>query len=61
MKKKQELTEAIPPEDYSGSIGDWMRELIERGLWNGKKPWWYGDVRIPKDIWWEILEKCEEK
>ena len=48
---------AIPPEDYKGSQGDWHIALIERDLWNGEG--WHGDVEIPSDVWWEILEQCE--
>jgi hypothetical protein len=50
---------AIPPEDYKGSISGWMTSLIERGLWNGEKPTWYGDVHILQSEWWEILEENE--
>lgn len=57
MAKKPKLTPAIPPEDYKGSIAEWMTELQSRGLWNGEG--WYGDIIIPSDTWWEILEKCE--
>jgi hypothetical protein len=59
-KNKTKLTPAIPPEDYKGSIGEWMAELHRRGLWNGVKPRWHGDVMIPTNIWWEILEKLEK-
>lgn len=48
---------AIPPEDYKGSQADWMIKLQERGLWDGEG--WHGDVEIPSDDWWEILEECE--
>lgn len=47
-----------PPEDYTGSVSDWMVELRKRGLWNGKG--WYGDIMIDEEEWLEILEKCEE-
>lgn len=49
---------AIPPEDYSGSVGKWAIELQERGLWDGEG--WYGDVMITSDEWWSILNKLEE-
>ena len=42
-----------PPEDYRGSVSDWMVALQERGLWDGTG--WYGDVLIDEDQWWEIL------
>lgn len=54
---EQDKMPAFPPEDYKGSIADWMVCLTTRGLWNGKG--WYGDVIIPTDTWWEILEECE--
>ncbi len=53
-----EYIPAIPPDDYTGSIGDWLIALIERDLWDGNG--WHGNVEIPVDIWWEILEECEE-
>lgn len=49
---------AIPPEDYKGSIADWMIALQSRGLWNGQG--WHGDVEISAEDWREILEECEE-
>jgi len=58
-KNKNSLTPAIPPSDYKGSVGKWMIELQERGLWDGENPEWHGDVMIPEEIWWEILEKLE--
>jgi hypothetical protein len=54
---KIRMIPAIPPEDYKGSQGDWHIALIERDLWDGKG--WHGDVEIPSNIWWEILEQCE--
>lgn len=59
-KKPKEYSDkipAIPPEDYKGSQADWMVKLQERGLWDGEG--WHGDVMIPVDDWWEILEECE--
>ena len=52
-----ELIPAIPPDDYKGSISDWMTALISRGLWDGED--WYGDVMLSNLQWWEILEECE--
>lgn len=60
MAKRKMYIEAIPPEDYTGSILEWMTQLQERGLWDGQNPDWYGDIMIPNDIWWEILEECEK-
>ena len=63
MKKsdaiKKGLIPAIPPEDYKGSIAEWMVSLQEKGLWNGRNPDWYGDVYIPEKTYLEILEECE--
>lgn len=58
-KFKERTIPAIPPEDYSGSQSDWMIKLQERGLWDGEG--WHGDVEIPADQWWEILEECEDE
>ena len=58
MNKPSETIPAIPPEDYAGSVADWMVKLQERGLWDGTG--WYGDVELPAATWWEILEECEE-
>lgn len=51
---------AIPPEDYKGTIADWMISLEEEGLWDGTNPEWYGDVLIDASDWWKILEECEK-
>lgn len=61
MKKKSkvEMLPAIPPDDYKGTQADWMIKLQERGWWNGKD--WHGDIEIPADEWWEILDECESK
>lgn len=67
MKKEQniipenELIPAIPPDDYEGTIADWMVALISRGIWDDSDGSWYGDVMISQDTWWEILEECENK
>lgn len=50
---------AIPPADYKGSQADWMIALEMRGYWNSAQDLWYGDVAIPAEVWWEILEECE--
>lgn len=57
MTEEGDLVMAIPPEDYTGSVGKWMQELQIRGYWDGDG--WHGDVMIPRDVWWEILEKLE--
>lgn len=58
-KERWETLPAIPPEDYKGTIADWIMALVERGLFNDGDGSWYGDVEIPADTWWEILEQCE--
>lgn len=57
MGKKKDKLPAIPPEDYQGTISDWMVTLQNYGLWNGQG--WYGDVMIEANVWWEIVEECE--
>ncbi len=57
---KKKMMPAIPPSDYKGSVGKWMIKLQELGLWDGEKPEWHGDVMIPEDTWWDILEELEE-
>ena len=53
FKRKKVL--AIPPQDYDGTIADWIIELIHNG-YDGED---YHSIRIPSDIYDEILEKCE--
>lgn len=57
MPKKEKMLPAIPPDDYKGSQSAWMIALQERGLWDGQG--WHGDIEIPADIYWEILDECE--
>jgi len=57
---KEKLIPAIPPEDYNGSLGMWSAKLQIKGLWDGKRPEWHGDVMITCKQWWEILEECEK-
>ena len=45
----KELIPAIPPEDYSGSVADWMTALISRVLWDGEG--WYGDIMLDNWQW----------
>lgn len=52
-------TPCIPPQDYKGSVAQWMLELQERGIWDGDPDNWYGDIWIDSDTYWEILEACE--
>ena len=62
MKTKilTKTTPAIPPEDYKGSQAGWMTSLVERGLWDDSDGSWYGDIEIPIETWWEILEENEK-
>jgi len=58
-KMSRRRIQAIPPSDYTGSVGEWMTKLQERGYWDGEG--WHGDVMIPEDDWWEILDECEQE
>lgn len=60
IKTRIKRVPAIPPEDYKGSVSDWMQKLQERGLWDGKYPEWHGDVMITEQQWWSILEETEK-
>lgn len=63
MKKKELIIDFVnympghPPEDYEGSVADWMVRLQEEGYWDGEG--WYGDVAIPAKEYWNLLEECE--
>lgn len=57
MKKKAAMIHPILPDDYKGSVADWMVKLQERGLWDGEG--WYGDIKIPANLYWELLKECE--
>lgn len=50
---------AIPPNDYKGSIADWMIKLQEHGHWDGKDPEWYGDIWLTPTEWQKLLTECE--
>ena len=52
-----EPTPAIPPADYEGSQSQWMIELQQRGLWDGRG--FHGDIVIKCRDWWAILDACE--
>jgi len=47
---------AIPPNDYIGTMADWIIALNERG-YNGNE---YCDILISEEEYSEILEQCEE-
>lgn len=48
---------AIPPEDYSGSIADWIMALVSRGLMKEGDD--YTSLYIPEEVYVEILGECE--
>ena len=58
--KGMNIISAIPPENYKGDISSWIIKLMEKELWNGNNPDWYGDVMITSNDWWELLEECEK-
>ncbi len=51
---------AIPPDDYKGTIADWIVALTSRGLLDIDGDDWYGDVELPESVYDEILTECEE-
>lgn len=48
---------AVPPENYKGTIADWIEALIRRGLMEEGQ--YYGDVLIDKQAYVEVLQACE--
>lgn len=56
---EENMTPAIPPDDYTGTIAGWITSLVTRGLYDASSGQWYGDVIITDDLWWEILEENE--
>lgn len=50
-----------PPEDYKGSVADWIITLQELGLWDGKEPEWYGDLKLTVTEYQRILKHTEGK
>ncbi len=54
---ENELIPAIPPDDYRGSVSEWLIKLQERGLWDGED--WYGDVMLTQKQYDDILTECE--
>lgn len=51
---------AIPPDDYKGTVADWMVQLQMRGLWDGNPDNWYGDIMLDEEEYDDILETCEK-
>ena len=50
---------AIPPEDYSGSISDWMIGLQEISNYDTASGEWYGDYLLTKAEYAQLLDRCE--
>ena len=50
-----QMTPAIPPDNYTGILADWIAALNERG-YDGEN---YTEVEITKDVYNEILDWCE--
>ena len=53
------LLPAIPPEDYTGSIKDWIIALEVRGLLSEDQD--YNSVKISESLYNEILNECEKE
>ena len=60
-KRNKQKLPAIPPEDYEGTLADWLTGLISRGLWDEKDPEWFGDVMISRKDYADLLQECEER
>jgi hypothetical protein len=58
-EKAKDQIPAIPPNDYTGTVADWLTELQIRGFWDGKD--FYGDIMISTKDWRDILKVCETK
>jgi len=58
-KRRAGMIPAIPPSDYKGTQADWMVGLMERGLWNGTRPEFHGDVWLTEAQYDELLTACE--
>ena len=56
-KKTRNRLPAIPPNDYEGTIADWMTALITRGLIKDDES--FDDVWLTENQYVEILEECE--
>jgi hypothetical protein len=52
------LLPAVPPEEYQGTIADWIEALVSRGLMKSDES--YTDLWIPEDVWVKIVEECEK-
>lgn len=49
---------AIPPDDYEGSIADWIVALHERGYENAEE---YYDIYLTEEDYNSLLDECESK
>lgn len=56
MNKKDKIP-AIPPNDYEGSMADWITTLFEMGYQNADE---YYDIYLTHEQYEELLTKCEE-
>ena len=51
---------AIPPDDYEGTIADWIVALIERGYTSSEANEYY-DIELNVDVYDNLLDECEAK
>lgn len=51
---------AIPPNDYKGTVADWIVKLQERGWWDGVRPESHVDVMLTKMQYHALLTECEK-
>ena len=60
MSAPEKKVPAIPPNDYTGSISDWMVGLVQRGhLGVDTGEVFYGDIRLTVSEYQKLLEECE--
>lgn len=50
---------AIPPNDYEGSIADWMVWLISEGYLKDGSDEFYGDIMLTESEYARLLDDCE--
>ena len=51
---------AIPPNDYKGTIADWMVKLMEMGKMKGNGTPFYGDILLTSEEYDGLLMECEK-
>jgi hypothetical protein len=61
MKKKpsQLRLPCIPPNDYKGTIADWICECIRLGVIEDDGQDFYGDHMVNENLYNKILDECE--